>query len=163
MTRPGAASLRRVASTRLPTRWGVFQTFGFEREGSGDSSDVETAIVLVMGDVSSGAPLVRIHSQCVTGELLGSLRCDCAEQLDIAMRAIGDDGCGVLIYEHQEGRGIGLLAKLQAYSLQDYGFDTIDANEALGYLSDHRDFTLPCAILRQLGVRSVRLISNNPN
>src|SRR5262249_40278178 len=122
----------------------------------------ETAIVLLMGDVSSGVPLVRIHSQCLTGELFGSLRCDCAQQLDIAMRAIGDDGCGALIYEHQEGRGIGLLAKLQAYALQDHGFDTIDANEALGYLGDHRDFGLPCAILQDLGVHSVRLLSNNP-
>jgi GTP cyclohydrolase II/3,4-dihydroxy-2-butanone 4-phosphate synthase len=115
-----------------------------------------------MGDVSTGTPLLRIHSQCVTGELLGSLRCDCAEQLNVAMRAIGDEGCGVLIYEHQEGRGIGLVAKLQAYALQDYGFDTVDANEALGYLPDHRDFALPCAILHELGVHRVRLLSNNP-
>jgi 3,4-dihydroxy-2-butanone 4-phosphate synthase/GTP cyclohydrolase II len=124
---------------------------------------VETAIVLLMGDVSTGVPLVRIHSQCLTGELFGSMRCDCAQQLDIAMRTIGDAGCGALIYEHQEGRGIGLLAKLQAYALQDHGFDTVDANEALGYLADHRDFGLPCAILQELGVHSVRLLSNNPN
>jgi 3,4-dihydroxy 2-butanone 4-phosphate synthase/GTP cyclohydrolase II len=115
-----------------------------------------------MGDVSTGTPLLRIHSQCLTGEMFGSLRCDCAQQLDVAMRGIGDEGCGVVIYEHQEGRGIGLHAKLQAYALQDYGFDTIEANEALGYLADHRDFALPCAILHELGVRRVRLLSNNP-
>src|SRR5215813_9400431 len=162
MSRSRRGSLRRVASTRLPTRWGVFQTFAFERDRPDDSAQVETAVVFLLGDVSTGAPLVRIHSQCVTGEMFGSLRCDCREQLDIAMRAIGDEGSGVIIYEHQEGRGIGLLAKLQAYALQDHGFDTVDANEALGYLPDQRDFALPCAILQELGVRSVRLLSNNP-
>src|SRR5215813_2233203 len=94
-------AVRQVASTRLPTRWGVFQTIAFERDRSGDSPQVETAIALVMGDISMGAPLLRIHSQCLTGEVLGSLRCDCAQQLNIAMRAIGDEGCGVVIYEHQ--------------------------------------------------------------
>jgi len=163
MSHRSAATVRRVASTRLPTPWGVFQTSAFERDRPDDPAHVETAVVLVMGDVSTGAPLLRIHSQCLTGEAFGSLRCDCAEQLDIAMRAIGDEGCGVLIYEHQEGRGIGLAAKLQAYALQDYGFDTVDANEALGYLPDHRDFALPCAILQALDVRGVRLLSNNPN
>src|SRR5262245_55104423 len=163
MSRRDAASLRRVTSTRLPTRWGVFQTIAFERDRPSDPAQVDTAIALVMGDISIGAPLVRIHSQCLTGELFGSLRCDCREQLDIAMRAIGDEGCGVVIYEHQEGRGIGLVAKLQAYALQDYGFDTVDANEALGYLADHRDFALPCAILQEFGVHSVRLLSNNPD
>src|SRR5262245_14531935 len=163
MRLPGRATVRRVASTRLPTRWGIFQTIAFERDRPDDSSQVETAIVLMMGDSSTGAPLLRIHSQCVTGEMFGSLRCDCRDQLDIAMRAIGDDGSGVLIYEHQEGRGIGLLAKLQAYALQDHGLDTVDANEALGYLADHRDFALPCAILQELGIQHVRLLSNNPN
>src|SRR5215470_15757212 len=142
MSRRPAGSVRRVASTRLPTRWGVFQTIAFERDRPGDSSRVETAIVLSMGAISTGVPLLRIHSQCVTGEMFGSLRCDCREQLDLAMRAIGDDGSGLLIYEHQEGRGIGLMAKLQAYALQDYGFDTVEANEALGYLADQRDFGL---------------------
>src|SRR5262245_40590889 len=163
MSRRDAARLRRVTSTRLPTRWGVFQTIAFERDHPSDRGQVETAVVLSMGDISTGTPLLRIHSQCLTGELFGSLRCDCAEQLNIAMRAIGDEGCGVLIYEHQEGRGIGLVAKLQAYALQDHGFDTVDANEALGYLADHRDFGLPCAILQALGVRRVHLLSNNPN
>src|SRR5215467_12446195 len=161
--RSKSANLRRVASTRLPTRWGVFQTIAFERDRPGDASQVETAVALLMGDMSIGAPLLRIHSQCLTGEALGSLRCDCREQLDIAMRAIGDEGCGIVIYENQEGRGIGLAAKLQAYALQDYGFDTVDANEALGYLPDHRDFALPCAILQALDIRGVRLLSNNPN
>src|SRR5262245_15360804 len=162
MSRSAAASVRRVASTRLPTRWGVFQTIAFERDRPGDAGQVETAIVLAMGDLSIGAPLLRVHSQCVTGEVFGSLRCDCAQQLNIAMRAIGDEGCGVLIYEHQEGRGIGLVAKLQAYALQDHGFDTVEANETLGYLADHRDFALPCSVLQELDVRSVRLLSNNP-
>src|SRR5262245_25242672 len=163
MSRAGAASVRRVASTRLPTRWGVFQTLAFEGGRLGDTGQVETAVALIMGDLSTGAPLLRIHSQCLTGEMFGSLRCDCRDQLDIAMRAIGDDGCGLVIYEHQEGRGIGLLAKLQAYALQDHGLDTVDANEALGYLADHRDFALPCAILQELGIQHVRLLSNNPN
>ena len=105
---------------------------------------------------------MRIHSQCFTGEVLGSLRCDCNDQLDIAMRAIAAEGRGLLIYEHQEGRGIGLMAKLQAYALQDAGLDTVDANHALGFRADCRDFSLPAAILHELGVSQVRLLSNNP-
>jgi 3,4-dihydroxy-2-butanone 4-phosphate synthase/GTP cyclohydrolase II len=155
--------IRRVASTRLPTRWGVFQTIAFERPRPDDPARSETAVALLMGDLAAGAPLVRIHSQCLTGEMFGSLRCDCREQLDIAMRAIGDEGGGVVVYEHQEGRGIGLLAKLQAYALQDHGFDTVDANEALGFPADRRDFALPCAILQELGIQRVRLLSNNPD
>src|SRR5262249_3908570 len=162
MRQGSAAAVRQVAATRLPTRWGGFQTIAFERDRPGDSSQVETAVALLVGRISVGAPLLRRPSPCLTGEAFGSLRCDCREQLDIAMRAIGDEGCGIVIYEQQEGRGIGLAAKLQAYALQDYGFDTVDANEALGYLADHRDFTLPCAILHELGVHSVRLLSNNP-
>src|SRR5262245_35898493 len=151
MSSQSVPSIRRVACTRLPTRWGTFRTVAFERDRPSDPGQVETAVALIMGDVSTGTPLVRIHSQCLTGEMLGSLRCDCAQQLDLALRAIGDEGCGVLIYEHQEGRGIGLLAKLQAYALQDHGLDTIDANEALGFRADQRDFALPCAILHELG------------
>src|SRR6202040_3983412 len=107
-------------------------------------------------------PLLRIHSQCLTGDVLRSLRCDCGEQLDLAMRTIAQEGCGLLIYEHQEGRGIGLMAKLQAYALQDGGLDTIAANQALGFEADCRDFSLPAAILNDLGIQRIRLLSNNP-
>ena len=145
----------------LPTRWGVFQTIGFERDFP-NSRDVETAVAIILGDLSDDAPLVRIHSQCFTGEVLGSLRCDCGPQLEIAMQAIANEGSGLVIYEHQEGRGIGLMAKLKAYALQDKGLDTIQANYALGFLADHRDFSLPAAILHDLGISDVRLLSNNP-
>ena len=154
-------TLRRVASTTLPTRWGVFQTIGFERDIP-NSRDVETAIAIILGDLSDDAPLVRIHSQCFTGEVIGSLRCDCGPQWEIAMQAIANEGSGLVIYEHQEGRGIGLMAKLKAYALQDKGLDTIQANYALGFLADHRDFSLPAAILHDLGISYVRLLSNNP-
>jgi 3,4-dihydroxy-2-butanone 4-phosphate synthase/GTP cyclohydrolase II len=140
----------------------VFQALGFERESCNGARHIETALALVMGDVSRGVPLLRIHSECLTGDVFGSLRCDCGEQLELAMRAIAREGCGVLIYEHQEGRGIGLMAKLQAYSLQDSGLDTVEANHALGLPADCRDFSLPAAILQELGVGRVRLLSNNP-
>jgi 3,4-dihydroxy-2-butanone 4-phosphate synthase/GTP cyclohydrolase II len=155
-------TVRRIASTRMPTKWGVFQIFGFEREILNGSRHVETAMAMVMGDLTDGAPLLRIHSQCFTGELLGSLRCDCNDQLQIAMRAIAGEGRGLVIYEHQEGRGIGLMAKLQAYGLQDVGLDTVEANQALGYPADCRDFSLPVAIVKELGIHRVRLLSNNP-
>jgi 3,4-dihydroxy-2-butanone 4-phosphate synthase/GTP cyclohydrolase II len=116
----------------------------------------------VLGDLTKGVPLVRIHSQCFTSEVLGSLRCDCNDQLELAMRSIAAEGRGVVIYEHQEGRGIGLMAKLHAYALQDTGLDTVDANHALGFRADYRDFSLPAAILHELGVSQVRLLSNNP-
>jgi 3,4-dihydroxy-2-butanone 4-phosphate synthase/GTP cyclohydrolase II len=146
----------------MPTKWGIFQAFGFEREISNGRRLTETALALVLGDVTKGVPLVRIHSQCFTGDMLGSLRCDCGDQLEMAMRAIAAEGRGLLIYECQEGRGIGLMAKLQAYALQDAGLDTIEANHALGFKADCRDFSLPVAILRELGVTRVRLLSNNP-
>ena len=147
----------------MPTRWGVFQALAFEREISIGTRRVETALALVLGDLTEGAPLVRIHSQCFTGEVLGSLRCDCNDQLEIAMRAIGAEGRGLVIYEHQEGRGIGLMAKLRAYELQDAGLDTVDANHALGFRADYRNYSLPAAILHELGVERVRLLSNNPH
>src|SRR2546426_1078695 len=153
--------IRQVAATELPTRWGVFRALGFERQSLGQRSP-ETAIVLVLGEPSRRVPLVRIHSQCITGDVLRSLRCDCGEQLELAMRAIAAEGYGLLIYDQQEGRGIGLMAKLQAYALQDEGLDTIAANHALGFKADCRDFSLPVAILRELGVTRVRLLSNNP-
>jgi 3,4-dihydroxy-2-butanone 4-phosphate synthase/GTP cyclohydrolase II len=122
--------------------------------------------VLVLGDVyeqNADAPLLRLHSQCLTSEAFGSLRCDCAEQFEIALRSIFTEGRGLVIYEPQEGRGIGLMAKLQAYALQDRGFDTVDANLALGLEADHRDYNLPAAILQELGIGRVRLLSHNPS
>jgi GTP cyclohydrolase II len=153
--------LWRIASARMPTRWGMFDAIGFERDVS-NGSPVETALALVMGDPTEGVPLLRLHSQCFTGEVLGSLRCDCHGQLETAMRRIAGEGRGLVIYEYQEGRGIGLMAKLQAYELQDDGFDTVEANHALGFKADCRDFSLPGAILRDLRIPRVRLLTNNP-
>jgi GTP cyclohydrolase II len=123
----------------------------------------ETAVVLTLGELIGDAPLLRIHSQCLTGDVLGSLRCDCGDQLEFAMRAISRENRGLLIYEQQEGRGIGLMAKLQAYALQDRGLDTVEANVALGLPIDYRDYGLPVAILRYLGIGRVRLLTNNPD
>src|SRR5260370_34724331 len=153
---------RRVVSTRMPTKWGMFDAIGFEGHASTGTRRVENALAIVMGDPAGGVPLLRIHSQCFTGEVLGSLRCDCRDQLEIAMRAIAEEGSGLVIYEYQEGRGIGLMAKLKAYELQDAGLDTVEANHALGFPADCRDFSLPAAILRDLGIERVRLLSNNP-
>jgi 3,4-dihydroxy-2-butanone 4-phosphate synthase/GTP cyclohydrolase II len=160
---PQSRMFQRIACTRLPTKWGIFQAIGFQQEICNGARRIETAVALVLGDMSGSVPLLRIHSQCLTGDALGSLRCDCGDQLELAMRAISHEGCGLLIYEHQEGRGIGLMAKLQAYGLQDTGLDTIEANHALGFSTDYRDFGLPVAILRDLGISRVRLLSNNPN
>jgi GTP cyclohydrolase II len=159
--RAGQSSVVRVASTRLPTMFGVFDLVGFEHV-NGDKGETESAFLLMLGDLHNRTPLLRIHSQCFTGEVLGSLRCDCRGQLELAMSAIADEGSGLVIYEYQEGRGIGLMAKLSAYALQDQGLDTIEANEALGFDADCRDFTLAVAILHELKVRQVRLMSNNP-
>jgi GTP cyclohydrolase II len=158
--------IRKVASTHLPTVFGVFDLIGFERAGFDQANTAkgerETALVMTLGDLQDGVPLLRIHSQCVTGEVLGSVRCDCRGQLELAMSAIADEGSGLVVYEYQEGRGIGLMAKLQAYALQDRGLDTIEANEALGFDADYRDFSLAVAVLHELKVRQVRLMSNNP-
>ena len=154
--------LWRVASTRMPTKWGMFDAIGYERDVSNGTRRVESALAMVMGDPTEGGPLLRIHSQCFTGEVLGSLRCDCHDQLEMAMQAIAEEGRGLVIYEYQEGRGIGLMAKLQAYELQDAGIDTVEANHALGFKADCRNFSLPAAILRDLGIKRVRLLSNNP-
>jgi GTP cyclohydrolase II len=159
-----SSQVRQVASADFPARWGKFRIYGFR--GNFDapgSSREEDAVALVMGDIHSTPPLLRIHSQCLTGDVFGSLRCDCRAQLEMALAMIAEQGAGILIYEQQEGRGIGLMAKLQAYELQDQGLDTVEANERLGFKADHREFTLPAEILKALGVSSVRLLSNNPD
>ncbi len=159
-----SSSVRKIASAEFPTRWGKFRIHGFQGEfDTGDARRKEEAVALVMGDVQSSPPLVRIHSQCLTGDVFGSLRCDCRQQLEMALSMIADEGAGILIYEQQEGRGIGLMAKLQAYELQDSGLDTVEANERLGFKADHREFALPGEILKSLGVSKVRLLSNNPD
>ena len=156
--------VRQVASADFPTRWGKFRIYGFRGNfGTPGSPRDEDAVALVMGDIHSTPPLLRIHSQCLTGDVFGSLRCDCRAQLEMALSMIAEQGAGILIYEQQEGRGIGLMAKLQAYELQDQGLDTVEANERLGFKADHREFTLPAEILKALGVSSVRLLSNNPD
>src|ERR1700758_3001869 len=151
----------RVASTHLPTVFGVFDLIGFERANMA-KRERETALVMTLGDLQDGVPLLRIHSQCLTGEVLGSLRCDCRGQLELAMSTIADEGSGLVIYEYQEGRGIGLMAKLKTYALQDEGLDTVEANHALGFDADCRDFSLAVAILHEIGIDRVRLMSNNP-
>src|SRR5271168_2272378 len=159
---PEASMLWRVATARMPTKWGMFHAIGFKREIASGVPGVETALAIIMGDLRQDAPLLRIHSQCFTGEALGSLRCDCGDQLAMALQAIADEGRGLVVYEYQEGRGIGLMAKLQAYELQDAGIDTVEANHALGFKGDCRDFSLPAAILHDLGIKRVRLLTNNP-
>ena len=155
-------TLCRVATARMPTKWGMFNAAGFTRQAPNGIHRRDTALAMVMGDLTREAPLLRIHSQCFTGESLGSLRCDCSDQLSMAMRAIAAEGHGLVIYEYQEGRGIGLMAKLQAYELQDRGMDTMEANHVLGFSADCRDYSLPVAILLELGVNRVRLLTNNP-
>src|SRR5882724_7571003 len=153
---------RQIASADFPTRWGNFRIFGFEG-GIGAAQRPETAVALVMGDVTSTAPLVRIHSQCLTGDVFASLRCDCRQQLEMALSQVGASDYGFIIYAPQEGRGIGLMSKLQAYELQDEGVDTEEANRRLGFDADLRDYSLAAGILQYYGVRSVRLLSNNPD
>ena len=155
------ASVRKVAEADFPTRWGHFRIMGFEGRAGADPRR-EEAVALVHGDIHSQPPLVRIHSQCLTGDVFGSLRCDCRQQLEMALQMIAQSGSGVLIYEQQEGRGIGLMPKLQAYELQDEGLDTVQANERLGFKADHREFQLPGEILKSLGLKQIRLLSNNP-
>jgi GTP cyclohydrolase II len=156
-------TIKQVASADFPTRWGQFRIYGFRANVGSNGKPAEEAVALVMGDVKSAPPLVRVHSQCLTGDVFHSLRCDCGQQLELALTMMADEGAGILIYEQQEGRGIGLMAKLQAYELQDDGLDTVEANERLGFKADQRDFTLPGEILKALGVTRVRLLSNNPD
>lgn len=151
--------VRFVAACRLPTQWGVFQMHGFEDVRTGQEH-----VALCMGNVAGQAPvLARVHSECLTGDALFSQRCDCGPQLQAAMQAIEQAGCGVIVYLRQEGRGIGLINKIRAYQLQDKGMDTVEANVALGLPVDARDFVLAKHILDYLGVVSVRLMTNNPH
>jgi GTP cyclohydrolase II len=153
--------LKKVAEADFPSRFGHFRIYGFEGVRP---SETEEALALKTGDLSAdlGPPLIRIHSQCLTGDVFHSLRCDCRSQLELALDQIVAEGRGLLIYEHQEGRGIGLLNKLRAYELQDQGLDTVQANERLGFEADLRDYALPAAILRYFNISQVRLLSNNP-
>jgi GTP cyclohydrolase II len=168
-------SVKKVAEADFPTRWGAFRILGFEGTLPGPSGSrsqtgspaqpdkVEGLVALVMGDIHSTPPLVRIHSQCLTGDVFGSLRCDCRLQLELALGSIAAEGAGILLYEQQEGRGIGLMAKLKAYELQDAGLDTVEANVELGFEADYREYELPARVLKMLGVTRVKLMTNNPD
>lgn len=147
-----------VASSRLPTDWGVFEMHGFE-----DALSNKEHVVLTMGDVSDGEPvLMRVHSECLTGDALFSMRCDCGSQLKQALKNISEEGRGALVYLRQEGRGIGLLNKIKAYKLQDEGADTVEANEQLGFGADMRDYSILSPMLHHLNIQSVHLMTNNP-
>ena len=166
-------SVQKIADADFPSRWGRFRILGFEGtmasarpcsdHGADPDKNVEGLVALVMGDIHAAPPLVRIHSQCLTGDVFGSLRCDCRLQLELALQKIAEEGAGILLYEQQEGRGIGLMAKLKAYELQDKGLDTVEANVELGFAPDCRAYELPGEVLKLLGVSAVRLMTNNPD
>lgn len=150
--------VRRVVDVHLPTKYGEFQLAAYEERLTG-----EVHLALIKGTWTEDEPvLVRVHSQCLTGDIFGSMRCDCGDQLAMAMMQVEQEGKGVVLYMKQEGRGIGLLNKLKAYKLQEEGLDTVEANEALGFDMDHRDYGIGCQILRDLGIRKLRLMTNNP-
>ncbi len=162
LSTPVTVEATQVAEADFPCRFGHFRIYGFEAREDGR---IEEVVVLRLGDLASPgpAPLVRIHSQCLTGDVFGSLRCDCRSQLEMALERIAQEGRGLLIYESQEGRGIGLLPKLKAYQLQDAGADTVEANEQLGFEADLRTYRVATAVLRHFGLQRVRLLSNNPD
>jgi GTP cyclohydrolase II len=165
MTTPYLVRLNKVAEVNLPTPWAQFRLLAFEAAFTGDCPGrerIDTGVALLLGDIHLSIPLVRIHSQCATSEVFHSLRCDCHDQLHLALSRIAEAGSGLLVYECQEGRGIGLMEKLRAYQLQDQGLDTIEANLRLGHAVDLRDYSFSIEVLRFLEIRTIRLMTNNP-